>query len=205
MEVVGKHSDAIVPILSLKSMYADKSMKDLPLLLQSCTLKASAVVCTHKDLMGGSNLREIKAAVARAFWPKRESTASRVILCSSLMGISSQTLLDASREGKPPFDSLWGEGNVFYPVSNHTSFVLNSLISIQAATAILGMTEEEDYDKLDIRKWRNYIKIQLDRSGLPEAVRQISEDIIDHARPRVMWQEIGAVHHYVRKMTRSDK
>jgi len=44
------------------------------------------------------------------FWPKDNAAAtSRIIPCSSLMGLSARALLDLSLSGKPAFEKFWDD------------------------------------------------------------------------------------------------
>lgn len=53
-------------------------------------------------------MKEQLATVSKVFWPRdMAAAASRIIPCSSLMGLSARALLDM--KGKPPFENFWDE------------------------------------------------------------------------------------------------
>jgi hypothetical protein len=63
-----------------------------------------------RDRITGVNLMAQLAAVSKVFWPLDVAHAtSRIVPCSSLMGLSAHALLDISLDGKPEFEKFWDE------------------------------------------------------------------------------------------------
>ena len=74
------------------------------------------VVCTHLDQVSQENMDEQLKAVAETFWPGGVLNTSRVIPCSSLIGLGARDLLDRSIWTIPPFESIWDKHAVGYHV-----------------------------------------------------------------------------------------
>jgi hypothetical protein len=78
-----------------------------------CELLAYLVASSKaiiRDQITGDNQKEQLAAVSKVFWPRDMGAAtSRIIPCSSLMGLSARALLDLSLDGKPEFESFWDD------------------------------------------------------------------------------------------------
>ena len=76
-----------------------------------------------RDQITGKNQKEQLAAVSKVFWPRDGVAAtSRIIPCSSLMGLSARALLDLSLDGKPDFETFWDENGVAHSVCLSLSF-----------------------------------------------------------------------------------
>lgn len=70
------------------------------------------VDCENRDQIHGENLTEQLAAISKVFWPRDiTATTSRIIPCSSLMGLSARALLDLSggTAEKPSFAAFWDD------------------------------------------------------------------------------------------------
>lgn len=81
--------------------------------VRTCELLAYLVASSKiiiRDQITGDNQKEQLAAVSKVFWPRDLAAAtSRIIPCSSLMGLSARALLDLSLDGKPDFETFWDE------------------------------------------------------------------------------------------------
>lgn len=104
----------VVPVISFKELpLADwKSLPDI--ISKGAVRPPPFVLCTHYDLISHDRLKEQLAQVKRAFWPRGEDSDSRIISCSSTLGLSAQTLLKLSLDGKPAFEQIWDESSIQY-------------------------------------------------------------------------------------------
>ena len=109
-------SNAIVPIVSFKEI-PRSDWKRLPdLVANGFNGRANVVVCTHLDQISQDNMGEQLKTVTKTFWPKGVLNTSRVVPCSSLMGLSAMDLLDKSSMTKPSFEAIWNKRVVGYHV-----------------------------------------------------------------------------------------
>ena len=109
-------SDAIVPIVSFKEI-SRSDWKRLPELVTSgFNRRANVVVCTHLDQVSLEHMDEQLKTVTKTFWPRDPWNTNRVIPCSTLMGLSARDLLDSSNTTMPPFEAIWNQHAVGYPV-----------------------------------------------------------------------------------------
>lgn len=76
------------------------------------------VVCTHLDQISRERVKEQIANVAKVFWPSSPGMHSRVLACSSRIGLSAYLLKDRSKQQKPNFDEFWRTELLEYDVCN---------------------------------------------------------------------------------------
>ncbi|KAG8820618.1 hypothetical protein FRC19_008722 [Serendipita sp. 401] len=185
VKTVAKSSNAIVPIVSLLNMQHDGSLTTLPGIINACNLECSAVICTNLDRVDSDNEPRQNALVTGAFWPHRSAPPKPgIIRCSSLMGVSAQTLLAMSQNDKPEIGTFW-----------------KSNIGYHAAKNILGANGQKAYKRFDHDEWVEEIREQVTDSGLPDAIEVLFQDIVSQARRRVMMQELHSAYRVVCNFT----
>ena len=117
VRLVSSDSNDIVPVISFKEI-PGKAWRDLPKLVASGFKRsANAVICTHLDHVSQTNIKEQLTTVSKVFWPKSVKNTTRILPCSSLMGLSASDLLNKSETEKPPFEVIWDKKHVGYHVS----------------------------------------------------------------------------------------
>jgi hypothetical protein len=71
----------------------------------------------------------------------------------------------------------------------------------QCVTAILGVANPSDtYSVFDAQKWRRAVEQQWDLSGLPNALRRLTSDLVAQAKQRVLVEEGVQFQKQVRKI-----
>lgn len=61
---------------------------------------------------------------------------------------------------------------------------------VQCVTAILGATNPSDtYKVFNAQTWRNSVEQQWNASGLPNALRRLTSDLVAQAKLRVLVEE----------------
>jgi hypothetical protein len=61
---------------------------------------------------------------------------------------------------------------------------------VQCVTAILGATNPSDtYKVFNAQTWRNSVERQWNDSGLPNALRRLTSDLVAKAKQRVLLEE----------------
>lgn len=117
VRLAASQSDEIVPIVSVTEL-PRRDWRDLPKLIESgYDRKPSLAICTHLDRVSRENLRQQLWMVRSVFWPN-DHDESRVLKCSSLMGLSANKLLEQSETTKPPFEDIWDPNSIGYHVRN---------------------------------------------------------------------------------------
>ena len=81
------------------------------------------VVCTSLHQVSQENMDKRLETVTETFWPRGVLNASRVISCSSLIGLGARDLLDRSNTTKPPFKTIWDKHAVGYHVRGSISSI----------------------------------------------------------------------------------
>ena len=113
---VSKQVDAFVPIVSFKEL-PKEDWRRLPVFIKEGIGRApDLVLCTHLDQISRDRLTEQVANVAKVFWPASPASHSRVLACSSRMGLSAYLLKDRSAGGLPKFEEFWDKSLMEYDV-----------------------------------------------------------------------------------------
>lgn len=118
-------SDAIVPIVSLESMFSDDSLERLPSIVNKCHSTANVVIGTKRDLVQEDNLQERESAIKKAF--QREKGAIEVLSCSTRLALSARALLALSENEKPKFEEFWGGDKIEHYVRSN---LIGPLVSL---------------------------------------------------------------------------
>jgi hypothetical protein len=108
----------MVPIISFKEL-SRSDWQQLPNIVKNgWGRRVTMVVCTHLDQVRGDNKKELLMTITKEFWPSDVMNAESIIPCSSLMGLSAQTLLDCSTfDTKPAFETIWEKSSIMSHVS----------------------------------------------------------------------------------------
>ncbi|KLO15519.1 hypothetical protein SCHPADRAFT_938629 [Schizopora paradoxa] len=182
---VSKDFTLVVPVISFKEL----SLADwrfLPSIINNGTGRPPPfVLCTHFDLISRDRLTEQLAQVKRVFWSGGQDPNCRILTCSSKMGLSAQTLLRMSENGKPAFKDIWDRTSIQY----------------HCAEKILGVgNPESHYNKFTSEEWVDVIQDQLDDSGLHPAIEHITKDTVAKAQQRLLMSDNKQIWRHVRKV-----
>ena len=72
--------------------------------------------------------------------------------------------------------------------------------------SILGLEDAADhYSRFDLERWRNAVEKQRNESGLPEALRRLTTDLVTRAKQRTLELEGTQFYKQVRKINRSQQ
>lgn len=116
--LAASQSSAIVPVMSIMEL-SRKDWRDLPNLAASgYKRKPTLAVCTHLDQASESSLEQKRFIVSKTFWPESAYDSDRVLVCSSIIGLSASQLLEKSETAKPPFKDIWELKSIGHHVSN---------------------------------------------------------------------------------------
>ena len=158
------------------------------------------VVCTHLDQISQDNVEEHQKVVRKAFWPDDVMNTNSVIPCSSLMGLSARKLLDKSCDSKPSFEEIWRTDTVGYYVRGFPSKKL-ALSSHQCAAKLLGVRNPKTaYDQLGFQTWKNRLDLELHASGLPDAIQELTGEMVDRARIMALLSETDIITTYLKEL-----
>ena len=59
---------------------------------------------------------------------------------------------------------------------------------------------EHTYNAMSPEKWQRAVKYQWEHSGLPDALRRLTSDMVDQAKQRVLVSEGIQLHKHIRKI-----
>jgi hypothetical protein len=77
---------------------------------------------------------------------------------------------------------------------------------VQCALKILGEGKPRAaYDAMGLDSWQGAVKHQWERSGLPDALRRLTSDMVDQATQRVLVSEGIQLHKQIRKINSSQQ
>jgi len=128
------------------------------------------------------------------------------------MGLSAALLRRHPVDELPKLDRIWKDDpdDIRYPVS--IGPLLYYVIQrptwclVQCVTAILGNTNPRDtYKVFDAETWRKAVDRQWDKSGLPNALRRLTSDLVVQARRKVLIEECAQFLKQVRKIIINQK
>ncbi len=110
------------------------------------------------------------------------------------MGLSAALLRRHPVDKLPELDKIWNDNpdDIGYPVSISRSTLHRFRGSwfVQCVTAILGATNPRDtYNVFNAQTWRKAVDRQWDHSGLPNALRRLTSDLVAQAKQRVLAEE----------------
>ncbi|TDL23502.1 hypothetical protein BD410DRAFT_787351 [Rickenella mellea] len=160
---VAKEVNAVVPIVSFKEL-PKEDWRRLPAIISAGIGRPpDLVLCTHFDQISRDNLPEQLANVAKVFWPNSPASTSRVLPCSSKMGLSAYTLLRKSASEKPRFIDMWN----------------NKTIEYDCAEKILGVGDPgPNFAHFSHDDWKRSVEYQLKLSGLQSAIKKLTTDMV---------------------------
>ncbi|PVG00635.1 hypothetical protein CPB86DRAFT_181593 [Serendipita vermifera] len=190
LKLVAKDSDVIVPVVSFKEL-ARSDWRKLPdMVANNFGKQASTIVCTHLDQIHGENLTEQMATVSKVFWPRTpwHEAAHRIVPCSSLIGMSARSLIKRSTQHKPSFESIWD------PKGNKLEY--------HCAEKILGTGQPDmAFTRMNTEIWMNTLEKELNKSGLPVAIRRLTKEMVDQAKRHALLMENDTVLRQLRRMS----
>ena len=151
-----------------------------------------------------NNLHEQIATVAKCFWSEPSAAMDRVIPCSSKMGLSAALLRRHPAHKLPKFDSIWNPNpdDIKYPVSISGSLLRRFRgLWVQCVTSILGdENPSATYSVFNAQSWRVAVERQWTKSGLPDALRRLTSDLVAQAKQRVLVEEGMQFQKQIRKI-----
>ncbi|KLO16285.1 hypothetical protein SCHPADRAFT_901671 [Schizopora paradoxa] len=173
---VAKEVNAVVPIVSFKEIPKEDWRQQLPDIVKAGLQRPpDLVLCTHLDY-AKDRAYELVGSVAKTFWPKMPTDDGRnkVLSTATRMGISSRLLLKMSERQKPKFRDIWEEDSILY----------------DCALKVLGdWQSEKTYNGLSIDIWRQTLKDQLEKSGLPKSILRLVKDMVVTSHLRILGDE----------------
>jgi hypothetical protein len=153
------------------------------------------------------HLEEQRSIVAQVFWPDSPNDLDRVVSCSSKIGLSAGVLRRLSAQPCTTFERIFDRTCIGYPVGTYDLYLRSEIhISVQCAVKILGEGKPRAaYDAMGPDSWQKAVKYQWKRSGLPDALRRLTSDMVDQATQRVLVSEGIQLHKQIRKINSSQQ
>ena len=69
-----------------------------------------------------------------------------------------------------------------------------ALSSVQCAAKILGVgNPRATYDRFNIQTWRRKLEEELEYSGLPGAIQELTSEMVDRARIKALFSETNII------------
>ena len=145
--------------------------------------------------------------VAQVFWPDSPRDLDRVVSCSSKIGLSAAVLHRLSAQPCTTFEVIFDQTCIGYPVSTCCLYLRSeNHVSVQCAVTILGEgMPEYTYNAMGPDLWQKAVKYQWEHSGLPDALRRLTSDMVDQAKQRVLVSENIQLHKQIRKINSSQQ
>jgi hypothetical protein len=110
---------------------------------------------------------------------------------------------------KPRFEDFFDRKRTEYHVSSVPSpsdIVPRCLTSIQCAATMLGVSDPKgNYESFSTKKWNDALKAQIDDSGLPDARKRLSVDVVAHYKQGVLKSDSQYLSHCVHKIVKSQR
>ena len=117
------------------------------------------------------------------------------------MGLSAVVLRRLSDKRLPAFEEILNRNSIGYPLSTSHLHLCNRIhVPVQCAATILGLGQPEaTYRTIGPKAWRKAVEQQWHYSGLPDALRRLTSDVVEQAKQRVLVSEGEQLYKQIRK------